>query len=71
MGGERLLHLQRGANRAFGIVLVCNRRAEQSHDRVAEDFVDLAAERGHVGDEALEAPVDKVLEVLGVHRLAE
>ena len=44
-------------------------RTEQRHDRVADDLVDLPAEGGDVGDEALEAAVDEVLHLLGVHRL--
>src|SRR5438445_780110 len=54
-----------------GVRVRRGRRPEQGHDRVAEDLVDLAAEGGDVGDQSLEAPVDEVLEVLGVHRLAQ
>ena len=46
--GQRLLHPQRGPHRPLGVVLVGHRRAEQGHDRVADDLVDPAAERRHV-----------------------
>ena len=68
---ERFLHLQRGAHAAFGVVLVRDRDAEDRDDRVADDLVELAAERAHVGDEALEGAIDEVLHVLGVGRLRE
>ena len=70
-GGERALHLERRPHRPLGVVLVGDGRAEQGHDGVSDDLVDLAAERGHVGDEPFEAPVDQVLHVLGVGRLGE
>ena len=53
--GEPFLHAQRGAHRALGVVLVRDRRAEERDERVADDLVDLAAERGDLGREALEA----------------
>ena len=71
VGGQRLLHAQRGPHRPLGVVLVGDRRAEQGDDGVADDLVDLAAERGDVADEPLEAAVDQVLDLLGIGRLAE
>ena len=61
---EPLLHPQRGAHRALGVVLVRDRRAEERDERVADDLVDLAAEGGDLGGEPLEAAVDEVLDVL-------
>ena len=69
--GEGALHLERRPHGPLGVVLVGDGRAEQGHDGVADDLVDLTAEGGHVGDEPLEAPVDEVLHVLGVGRLGE
>ena len=68
---ERLLHLQRGAHTALGVVLVRDRHAEARDERVADDLVELAAERAHVGDEPLERAVDEVLHVLGIGGLRE
>ena len=68
---DRLLHPQRGAHGPLGVVLVGDRGTEQGDDRVADDLVDLAAERGDVGHEALEAVVDQVLDLLGVERLGQ
>ncbi len=70
-GGQALLHAQRGPHRPLGVVLVGHRRAEQGDDGVAHDLVDPPAERGDVADEALEARVDQVLDLLGVGRLAQ
>jgi hypothetical protein len=69
--GEGLLHAQPGAHRPLRIVLVRDRRAEQRHDRVPDDLVDLAAERVDVSCEALEAEVDEVLDPLGIGGLRE
>ena len=66
--GERLVHAQRGAHRPFGVVLVGDGRAEQGHDLVADDLVEVAAEVDDVGDERLEARVDQALHLLGVAR---
>ena len=46
---EGPLHLERGAHRALGVVLVGDGRAEQRDERVADDLVDLAAVGLHVG----------------------
>ena len=63
---ERLLHLDRRPHGALGVVLVGDRRPEQRHQRVADDLVDLAAERLHVGRDRGEATVDEVLDALGI-----
>ncbi|MEZ5143064.1 MAG: hypothetical protein R2726_11175 [Acidimicrobiales bacterium] len=70
-GGEGRLHPQRGPHCPLGIVLVGDRRSEQGQDGVAHDLVDLAAERGDVGGEPLEAAVDQVLDLLGVAQLRQ
>ncbi len=48
-----------------------DRRAEESHDGVADDLVDLTAEGRDVSDQALEAAVEEVLDVLRVRSLGE
>ena len=68
---DRLLHAERGAHRPFGVVFVRDRRTEEGEDRVADDLVDLPAERRDICHEALEAVVDQVLQLLGVHRLGQ
>ena len=69
--GERRLHPQRRPHRAFGVVLVSDRRAEQGEDAVAEDLVDPAAEGGDVVDEQLEARVDQPLDGFGIAVLGQ
>ena len=64
--GERLVHPQRGPHGPLGVVLVRDRRAEQGHDLVADDLVEVAAEVDDVGDERLEARVDQAFHLLGV-----
>ena len=71
VGGQRLLHAQRGPHGSLRVVLVGHRGSEEGDDGVAHDLVDLAAERGHVTHEQLEAVVDQVLDLLGIGRLAE
>ena len=68
---QRLLHPQRGAHRALGVVLVGDRRAEQRQDPVAEDLVDPPAERRDVVDQQLEARVDQSLHLLGIAVLGQ
>ena len=41
---DRALHAQRGADRPLGVVLVRDRRAEDRHDPVAGELVDVPAE---------------------------
>ena len=55
---------KRGPHGALGVVLVGDRGAEQGDDRVADDLVDLPAERRDVRGQPLEAAVDEVLDVL-------
>ena len=57
--GQRLLHPQPGAHGPLGVVLVGDRRAEQGDDGVAEQLVDAAAEQLDVGDQPLEAGLDR------------
>ena len=68
---ERLLHLQRGAHPTLRVVFVRDRDTEARDDCVADDLVELTAERAHVGDEPLERTVDEVLHLLGIGRLRE
>ncbi len=57
---HRVEDLERGANRALGVVLVRLRHAECGHDRVAGEFLDGAAVRldtaGHLVEESRHAP---------------
>src|SRR5437763_590623 len=41
---DRLLHRDRSADGAFGVVLVCNRRPEDGHDAVTGELVDVATD---------------------------
>ena len=68
---ERVLHLQRRAHAALGVVFVRERHTEDRDDRVTDDLVELSAERAHVGDEALERAIHEVLHVLGIGGLRE
>ena len=54
------------ANRALGIVLVCDRGAEDGHDRVTDEFLDRSAEVLDVGSKALVVGPDASPHVLGV-----
>ena len=65
------MQLQRGTDRAVGVVLVGDRRAEQREDRIAEHLVDRAAERLDVDDEALERGVDQPLQTLRIEMLRQ
>ena len=55
----------------LGVVLVGHRGAEEGDDGVADDLVDLPAERVDVFDQALEAGVDQLLDLLGIRSLRE
>ena len=68
---QRRVHLQPGAHRPLGVVLVGDRGAEQRHDRVAEHLVDAPAEALDVGDQAFERGVDEPLHLLRVAELGE
>ena len=50
--GERALDGQRGAHRAFGVVLLRERIAEQRHQPVAQFLGDMAAHLRHRADAA-------------------
>ena len=66
---HRLADRERGANRAFGIVLVGDRRPEEGHDGVADELLDGAAVALELGAQLLVVrPQDRV-DVLGVERL--
>ena len=67
---QRALHAERGPQRPLRVVFVRRGRAEQRQDRVADDLVDRAPERRHVGHEPLEALVDQMLDLFGVGGLA-
>ena len=69
--GERLLHLERGADGPLGVVLVRGGGAEQGDDAVAEDLVDLAAEVPMSAARRSKQPVDQVLHVLGIEPLGQ
>ena len=69
--GQRLLHLQPGAHRPLGIVLVGHRCAEQGEDPVTEQLVDPTAVLGDVVDQPGEAALDEPLGLLRVHELGE
>ena len=60
-----------GAHRAFGVVLVRDRRAEQRHDRVTEHLVDPPAEALDVGHQAFERGVDEAFDLFRVTELGE
>ena len=64
-------HVEGGAKRAFGIVLMRDRRAEQSEQRVADELVDKAAEVLHRRGQFPEQFVLQRLHDLGVELLAE
>ena len=63
---ERSLDGERGAHRAFGIVLLRDRVAEERHDPVAELLQHVAAQPGHRRRGLVEIGVDEVAPVLGV-----
>ena len=43
-GRERVADRERGADGAFGVVLMRHRRAERGHDRIADELLDRSAE---------------------------
>ena len=43
---------ERGAHGSLGVVLVCDRRAEDGHDRVADELLDGASEALELGADA-------------------
>ena len=68
---QRRVHLESGAHRAFGVVLVRDRRAEQRHDRVTEHLVDPPAEALDIGHQAFERGVDESFDLFRVTELGE
>src|SRR5919109_1138551 len=68
---ERLLHRERGAERALGVVLVRHRRAEDHEDRVADELLDRAFVALGLAHERLEDVAHELLELLGIERLRE
>ena len=70
-GHKSLLHLQRGSQGPFGVVLVGLRRAEKRHDLVAHELVNSAAIALDAGDQAVEAGGDQVAKGFGVELLGE
>ena len=66
--GERALDGQRGANRAFGIVLLRDRVSEQRHQPVAELLGDTPAHSRHRLRGSVEVGADQIAPILGVER---
>ena len=64
--GKRALDGERGADRAFGVVLLRLRIAEEGHQAVAELLQDVPAERRHRFRRFVEIGVDQVAPVLGI-----
>ena len=65
------LHGERGADRAFGVVLVRQRRAEHGHDRVADVLVDRALVASDLPREGVEVRAEDPAEVLRIELLGE
>ena len=64
--GDRALDGQRGPHRALGVVLLCPRIAEESHQSVAELLRHVAAKPGHRFRRLVKIRVDEVAPVLRV-----
>jgi len=62
------LNRQRGANRAFGIVLLRDRVSEQRHQPVAEFLGDTPAHLRHRLRRGVEVGADQIAPILGVER---
>ena len=60
---------ERSADGALGVVLVRGRRAEERHDRVADELLDGAAVALELGADALVVGAQDRLDVLRIHRL--
>ncbi len=60
------MHAQRGADGAFRVVLVGDRRPEQGHDLVADDLVEAASEVDDVDDQGVETGVNQAFHLLRV-----
>ncbi len=68
---ERVLHLERGADGAEGVVLVEHRETEHGHDRVADVLLHGPAVALEHGAHPVEVLAQDLAERLGVQRLAE
>ena len=66
---RELADRERCADGALGIVLVGGRRAEERHDRVADELLDGAAVALELGAHALVVRPQDRLDVLGIERL--
>ena len=63
---HRLGEVERGANGAFGVVLLRHRRAPDRHDRVSDELLDgpsVAADQRPAG---VEVPAEEVANLVGV-----
>ena len=69
--GQPLLHRERAAHRALGMIGLRHRRPEVRHDPVADELVERAAEREDLLDHAGVALVQQRDHVLARQRLAE
>ena len=69
--GHRGLHLERGADGSFGIVLVDGRHAEDGQHRVAGELLDEAFVARDLDAQPVEHPADERLDVLRVETLVE
>ena len=64
--GDRVHHFECRAQRPLGIILVRDRRAEQRHDFVADEFVDHAFVLLHDRHQRLKAGVHQLAHFLGI-----
>ena len=64
--GERALDRERGPRRAFGVVLLRHRIAEQRHQPVAQLFGDVAAHLRHRRRGGIEIGADQIAPLLGI-----
>ena len=71
VGGDLLDDAQRRSERAFRIVLVRNRRAEEGEDTVSGEVLDVAADPLHLGDDSGHRLPDDELDFFCVELLAE
>src|SRR5215510_15682217 len=67
IAGEGALDLERGMERAAGMVLVSDRCTEEGHDAVARELIDGALPSVHGVEHELEGAVHHGMELLGIH----